>query len=154
MFCNLDQAHVKVARNDGLSDEAIQERILNLEATSCITKSDEDRFKAGTQFKSFHYQARHRVSDRGLIARFLMLWLKKCIVPHLPKEAITIDIVYKAVLLTHGCSLGLLLAKVCNLLNGLRELHYEFSKGETIVNNKGETIYKTPNLELSYHIHI
>lgn len=46
----------------------------------------------------------------------------------LPKEAIAIDVVYPAKLLTHGQSLGLLPAIVCSLQNDLRELHTEFCK--------------------------
>lgn len=68
MFRNLDHACVKVARNEGLSDEAIREKILDLGATSYVAESSENGFKAGMQFKSFHYQAKHRISDRGLVA--------------------------------------------------------------------------------------
>lgn len=123
-----------------------------LRAMSYVVESDEDGFKVGTQLKSFHYQAKHRVSDRGLFVGFLMLWLKKGIVPSLPKEAIAIDMVYPAVLLTYGQSFGHLPDMICSLLNGLRELHTEFSEVETIVNNEGKTIYKTPNspIELLY----
>lgn len=38
------------------------------------------------------------MSDQDLIAGFLILWLKKCIVPSLSKEAIAINMAYLAVL--------------------------------------------------------
>lgn len=85
---------------------------------------------------------------------FLMLWLKQCVVPSLPKAVIAIDVVYLAMLLAHDRSLGLLLAMVCNLLNGLRELHYEFSKVETLVNDEGRLHTKLQILESNFHIHI
>lgn len=72
--------------------------------------------------------------------------------PSLPKEAIAIDVMYLAVLLAHGRSLGLLPVIICSLLNGLRELYTEFTKVKTVVNDKGKTIYKTPNprVKLAY----
>lgn len=73
LFYNLDQVHVKVARHKGLNDDAILERISELEATSYVTEFDKEGFKVGTQFASFHYQARHMIFDRGLITRVLML---------------------------------------------------------------------------------
>lgn len=65
--------------------------------------------------------------------------------PSFLKEAIAVDMVYPIVPLAHDWSLGLLPAMDCNLLNGLRELHTELTKVETIVNGEGETTYKTPN---------
>lgn len=62
-----------MARHEGLSDEAIRERISNLKAISYVAESDENGFKVGIQFKSFHYQAKYQVFDRGLLASFLML---------------------------------------------------------------------------------
>lgn len=121
-----------MVRHEGLSDDAIQERISELGATSYVTESDEEGFKVGTQFESFYYQARHWISDRGLIIGFLMLWFKRCVVPSLPKEAIAIDVVYPTVLLAHSRSLRLLPTMFCSLYD-LRELHSKFSKVETFV---------------------
>lgn len=87
-----------------LSDEAIRERISDLGLTSYVAESNEDEFKAGMQFESFHCQAKYRVSNRELVG-FLMLWFKRCVMPSPPKEAIAIDVVYPAVLLAHGQSL-------------------------------------------------
>lgn len=62
-----------MARNEGLSDDAIRERISDLGATSYVVESDKFGFKADMQFESFQHQAKHRISNRGLIAEFLML---------------------------------------------------------------------------------
>lgn len=81
-----------------------------------------------------------------------MLWLKRWVEPSLPKEAILIDVVYPAARLAHGRSLRLLLTMVCSLQNGLRELHTEFWKVHTVVDEGGEVLHKTPNSreKLSY----
>jgi len=51
-------------------------------------------------FESFHHQA--PMSDRALLAGFLMLWLKRCAVLTLPHEVIVADMVYPTALLAHG----------------------------------------------------
>lgn len=61
-----------------------------------------------------------------MIARFLMLWLKQCIVPSLPKDAIAINMLYPVVLLAYGRPFGLLSAMVCNLQSGLQMLYDDF----------------------------
>ena len=70
--------------------------------SSYTTESNEDTFKTDTVFESFHHQARILISNRALLAGFLLLWLKKCVVPTLPHEALVVDVVYRAVLLAHG----------------------------------------------------
>lgn len=98
-------------------------------ATFYKTNSNEDEFKANTSFKSFHHQAHTLVSDRALIAGFLMLWLKHYIISSLCHDAITIEVVYLAVLLVHGKPLGLLLVMLCKIQSGLREQSIEFFPG-------------------------
>ena len=93
------------------TDEEIIERI-SASTSSYTTKSNEDTFKPDTDFESFHYQAKVLISDRALLAGFLKLWLKRCVVPTLPHEVIIADMVYPAVLLAHGKSIALLLAMV------------------------------------------
>lgn len=55
-----------------------------------------------------------------------MLWLKQCIVPSLPKDAIAIEVVYPVVFLAYGRPLKLLPSMVSKLQNELRELATEF----------------------------
>jgi hypothetical protein len=84
---------VLVSRCGACTDEELAERVAET-MEFYITDSDEDVFKAGIVFESFHRQAQTPISDKALVADFLMLWLKKCVVPILPHEAITVDVVY------------------------------------------------------------
>ena len=52
------------------------------------------------------------ISNRILLAGFLMLWLKRSIVPTLPHEVIVTDVVYSAVLLAYDRNIALLPAMV------------------------------------------
>ena len=65
--------------------EEIAERISAL-TSSYITESNEDTFKSDVIFESFHHQAKVPISYRALLASFLMLWLKRCVVPTLPTK--------------------------------------------------------------------
>ena len=86
------------------TDEEIIERI-SVSTSSYTTESNEDTFKPNTVFESFHYQAKVPMSDRALLAGFLMLWLKRCVVPTLPHEVIIADVLFPAVFLAHGSPL-------------------------------------------------
>nr|ABD63197.1 hypothetical protein 20.t00049 [Asparagus officinalis] len=72
------------------------------------------------KFESFHYQALIPISNAALLAGFLMLWLKRCVVPTRPVDALAIEVVYPAVLLAHGRPVSLLSAMVGCLQYGLR----------------------------------
>ena len=87
--------------------EKFFERI-SASTSSYTTESNEHIFKPDTLFESFHHQARIPISDRVLLASFLMLWLKRCVVPTLPHEVIIADVVYPVFLLAHGKSIALL----------------------------------------------
>ena len=50
-------------------------------SNSYTTVSNEDTFKPDTVCDSFHHQAKIPISDRALLARFKMLWLKRCVMP-------------------------------------------------------------------------
>ena len=89
------------------TDEEIAERI-NASTSSYTTESNEDTFKPDTVFESFHHQARISIFDRALLAGFLMLWLKCCVVPTLPHEVIVADVVYPVVLLAYRKPIALL----------------------------------------------
>ena len=71
-------------------------------------ESNEDTFKPGTVFDNFHHQAETPISNRALLAGFLMLWLKRYVMPILTHKAIIVDVVYSAILLAYGWSLNLL----------------------------------------------
>lgn len=71
-FKDVDHSEVVVMKLDRLNQTAIEALIANLGVTSYITELDENGFKASTDVQSFH-QAQIPISDRGLIADFLML---------------------------------------------------------------------------------
>jgi len=107
------------------TNEEIFKRI-SASTSSYITESNEDTFKPDTVFESFHHQAKVPMSDRALLAGFLMLWLKRYVVPTLPHKVIVAGVVYPAVLLAHGKSIALLPAMVTGIQSGLHALTKSF----------------------------
>ena len=99
------------------SDEEITERI-DASVDSYTTESNEDTFKPDTVFESFHHQSWVPISNRALLAGFLILWLKCCVVPTLPHEMVVANVVYPAVLLAYGRSIALLPAMVAGIQSG------------------------------------
>jgi len=77
------------------------------------------------------------MSDWALLAGFLMMWLKRCVVPMLPHEVIVADVVYPAVLLAHGKSIALFPAMVAGIHTGLHALTKSFCQVEAIVDAEG-----------------
>jgi len=134
------------------TNEEIAERI-STSTSSYTTESNDDTFKPDTIFESFHYQARILIFDRALLAGFLMLWLKRCMVPTLTHKVIITDVVYPAVLLAYGKSISLLPAMVADIQSGLRVLTKSLyqveaitdSQGRLLVDLEGRPEVKTPN---------
>lgn len=100
LFKNLKEGSIVGCK--AASQDDIEQCITETGDVSYTIESDESGFKAGTTFKSFHYQPRFHVSNQGPIAGFLMLWLKRCVIPSLPKDVIAINVVYPAILLLYG----------------------------------------------------
>lgn len=116
------------------------------------TESDEAIFKVDTSFDSFHCQAKPQPLDLALLAGFLMLWLKRCVIPTTPKENLLVGVVYPAVLLAHGHPLSFLSEIVYGIQNGLRVLTEKFCKAKEVYNKDGSIRTKTSNsqIELPY----
>jgi len=91
-----------------------------------------------------------------------MLWLNRCVVPMLPHEVIIADVVYPAVLLANGKSIGLLSTIVVGIQSGLRALMKSFCQVEAIVDARGNLVkdsnghplLRLPVSRLSFHTHI
>ena len=111
LFNGVNQKDHPVTRLAPSSDEEIADRI-KASVDSYTTESNEDTFEPDMVFESFHHQARIPISNRALLAGFLILWLKRCVVPALPHEVIVADVVYPAVLLAYGRPIALLPATV------------------------------------------
>ena len=69
------------------TDAEVTERISE-SVTSYVTELNEDTFKSDIIFNSFHNHAKISISYRALLAGFLMLWLKQCVVPTLPHKVL------------------------------------------------------------------
>src|SRR4051812_3367080 len=81
-------------------------------------------FPAGSLIESYHYQSTRAISDRALMASFLMIWLKRCI---LPVENIGADVILPAVVLCFNHGIALLPALMARIHRGLRDLVSSFT---------------------------
>jgi len=146
LFQGLRNKTCLVSRRAVSIDEEIEE-IIFASVISHTTKSNEDTFKSDTVFESFHHQARISISgrallemDRALLAGFLMLWIKRCVVPTLPYEVLIANVVYPTILLSYGRSLSMLPAMVSCVQGGLWVLTKSFCHVETLEDIKGHII--------------
>jgi len=138
LFLGVNKAGL-VTRLAPCTDEEIAERI-SASSSSYTTESDKDTFKSDMNLKSFHHQIKIPISNRALLAGFLILWLKRCVVPTLPHEVVIADVVYPAVLLAHGKFIALLPVMVAGIQSGLRALTKSFCQVEAIVDVKGNPV--------------
>ena len=72
LFNSINEKDSSVTSLTPCTDEEITKRI-NASTSSYTTESNEDTFGPDTVFESFHHQARIPISDRALLAGFLML---------------------------------------------------------------------------------
>ena len=93
LFNDINDKSNPLTRLTPNTDEEITERI-SASTSSYTMESNEDTFKPDTAFESFHHQAKILIFDQALLAGFLTLWLKRCMVPTLPHKVIVADVVY------------------------------------------------------------
>lgn len=144
----------------GRSTREDVQTMLKGELDKFTSDSMEGGFPTGSHFHSYFHQAKAPLSEKALLAGFFMLRLKRCVVPTLPHEALSLEVVYPAVLLAHGQPLSLLTAMVSCMQSGLRFLSTSFCNVEDLVDEKGRVVKdrngnvkrKTPNprIELPY----
>ena len=72
LFNDINDKSNPVTRLAPSADEEIVKRI-HASTSSYMIESNEDTFKPGTVFESFHHQAKIPISDQALLARFLTL---------------------------------------------------------------------------------
>ena len=96
-----------------------------------VLEEDDGIYEKDDTLKSFHHQARQPISRKALLAGFLSVWLKRCVVLSPPHDTILPTTLLPAIRLEYGCSLGLLLAMVCYIQRGLRALTEAFCRPPT-----------------------
>ena len=79
-------------------------------------------YEKGNKFKGFHCHASQTMSRKSLLAGFLFVWLKKCVVPSPPHDGIFLLVLFLTVQLVYRRPLRLLPAMVCCIQCGLRTL--------------------------------
>jgi len=156
LFNNINDKSNPVSRLPPSTNEKIAERI-STSISLYTMESNEDTFKPNTVLEIFHHHAKIPISNNALLARFLTLWLKRCVVPTLPHEVIVANMVYPAVLLEHGRVISPLQEMVASIQSGLRVLTKSLCQVEAVVDSQGRQVVdskRTPNPESSFLIHI
>ena len=91
-----------------------------------VLEEDNSIYEKGDILRSFHHQARQPMSRKALLAGFLSVWLKRCVVPS-PSSDVLPTVLLSTVRLVHSRSLGLLPAMCC-IQRGLRALTEAFCR--------------------------
>ncbi|XP_020250925.1 uncharacterized protein LOC109828310 [Asparagus officinalis] len=147
LFQNLEGSSSDSVRElDILTVTAVNELVEKSGAQSYTTASVEGAFPAGTKFRSFLCRAQKSIKPRSLLAGYLALWLKKCVVPHQCSDALPLEVLFPAVQLAHGRELSLLPAMVASIHCGLRSVVRSFTQ----VGPKPSTVLICPKVELPY----
>ena len=81
LFNNVSKKDHSITRLASSSDQEIDDMVTQAPEGFYTTDSNEDGFEPDTLFESYHHQARTPISSRALLAGFLILWLKRCVVP-------------------------------------------------------------------------
>ena len=131
----------------GICDQAtIAKRIFESPHTLHIADSDQDNFKAGDTFESFHHQAGNAISEKALLAGYLMLWLKRCVVPSSTNfDMLVAEVIYPAVCLAYGRPYSLLTAMIACTQSGLRKLTHALCLTRVSSDGEGGEIVWSPN---------
>ena len=118
-----------------------------------ISEEDDGIYEKGDKFKSFHRQAKHLIYRKALLAGFLSVWLKKCVIPSSPHNGILSWVLLPAVKLAHGKPLRLLPAMVCGIQRGLRTLTKAFCRPPATKREKWQVLPRDrpyPRVEMPY----
>jgi len=151
LFPNLEDA--LEAAHYGVVDEDIFQRMQEHSQGDMVMKEDDGIYEKGDILKSFHHQARRPMSQKALLAGFLLVWLKRCVVPSPSSDAIFLTVLLPAIRLVHGRSLGLLPVMVCCIQRGLCALTEAFCRSPTTKRGKGTILPRdgpNPRIGLPY----
>ena len=103
-----------------LTPSEVNELLTKTNAQSYTISSSESGFPAGTKFRSFLYHTTTPIRPMTLLAGYLAIWLKKCVVPYQSGDALPLEVLYPAVQLAYKKELSLLPVMVANIHRGLR----------------------------------
>jgi len=135
LFPNLEDA--PKAAHYGVADEEIFRRMKEHAQGDIVIEKDDDIYEKGNILMSFHHQVRQPMSQKALLAEFLSVWLKRCVVSSPSSDVVLPTVLLPAVRLVHGRSLGLLLAMVCIIQRGFRALTEAFCRPLATKRGKG-----------------
>ncbi|ONK58444.1 uncharacterized protein A4U43_C09F12830 [Asparagus officinalis] len=149
--------HIALANLESNSGEAIYELapltpsgvnslLKKIDAHSYTISSPESGFPAGTKFKSFLWHATAPIRPMALLAGYLAIWLKKCVVPYRSGDILPLEVLYPAIQLAYKKELSLLPVMVANIHRGLRQISSAFTRKEGAVPNA--TDHSVPLLQL------
>ena len=114
-----------------------------------ILEEDDDIYEKGNSFKSFRHHAHQPISKKALLAGFLSVWLKRCVVSSPSSVVVLLTALLSAVHLIHCPFLGLLSAIVCCIQRDLRALMKAFCRPATKKRGKGTVLPRDgPNLRI------
>ena len=125
------------AAHCGVADEDIFRRMQEHSQGDMILEEDDGTYEKGDILRSFHHQARRPMSRKALLAWFLSVWLKRCVVLSSSSDVVLSTVLLPAIRLVHGRSLGLLPTMVCCIQRGLRALTEAFCRPPTTKRGKG-----------------
>ena len=116
-----------------------------------VLEEDDGIYEKSDILRSFHHQAYQPMSRKALLAGFLSIWLKRCVVPSTSSDVILLTVLLSAVHLVS--SLGLLLTMVCCIQRGLRVLTEAFCRPPMMKRGKGTILPRegpNPRIGLPY----
>ncbi|ONK73034.1 uncharacterized protein A4U43_C04F26450 [Asparagus officinalis] len=113
-----------------LTPSEVNGLLKKIDAHSYTISSPESDFPAGTKFKSFLWHATASIQPMTLLAGYLAIWLKKCMVPYQSGDIMPLEVLYPAVKLAYKKELSLLPVMVANIHRGLRQISSTFTQKE------------------------
>ncbi|ONK80867.1 uncharacterized protein A4U43_C01F22640 [Asparagus officinalis] len=129
-----------------LTPSEVNDLLKKIDARSYTISSPESGFPAGTKFKSFLWHATAPIRPMTLLAGYIAIWLKKCVVPYQSGDALPLEVLYPAVQLAYKKERSLLPVMVANIHRGLRQISSAFTRKES----ESPTQIPTIKVELPY----
>jgi len=132
----------------GVADEDIFRKMKEHAQGDIVLEEDDGIYEKGDILRSGQPMSR-----KALLAGFLSVWLKRCMVPYPSSDVVLPIVLLSAICLVHGHSIGLLLAMVCYIQRGLHALMEAFCRPPTTKRGKGMILPRdglNPRIRLPY----